>query len=59
MCRMFCEHGFVKGADGCDTCACNPGPRVANHCISFRTCRRVCANGFKKAPNGCDICSCA
>jgi len=58
MCRMFCENGFKKGADGCDTCACASTP-TPDTCDNRPMCMMFCENGFKKGADGCDTCACA
>jgi hypothetical protein len=36
LCDVYCEHGHVQDAQGCDTCACNPPP--ADLCWSDNEC---------------------
>jgi hypothetical protein len=52
-CAMYCEHGFAKGPDGCELCACNPPPS----CEPV-ACNLYCEHGFAKGPDGCELCAC-
>jgi hypothetical protein len=51
MCMLYCEHGFVKDENGCDTCSCVECDPVL--------CRMYCEYGWSKDENGCDICECS
>jgi hypothetical protein len=47
---MYCENGFKKDANGCQTCECELCPAA--------TCLMYCENGFVKDDNGCEVCQC-
>jgi len=53
-CRLYCEHGFVTGEDGCAVCECAPPP---GGCEPV-TCNLACEVGFQTGPDGCEICAC-
>ena len=52
-CDVYCEHGHVKDAEGCDTCACLPPPECPGV-----LCDVYCEYGHVKDAEGCDTCAC-
>lgn len=61
-CTIDCEHGFVRGADGCPTCACNPPPidtcAVDADCVLARPSTGCCGceGGYARAQVDADPC---
>jgi hypothetical protein len=37
-CESDCEYGYARGADGCQTCECNPPPPAVRLCLSDDSC---------------------
>jgi hypothetical protein len=54
-CRLYCEHGFATGPDGCAVCECKSAP---GDCEPV-TCTLYCEDGFTTGADGCEICACA
>jgi len=54
MCRIYCEHGYVKDLNGCDTCQCNPEPPICPDIM----CPMSLMCGIGKDDKGCDTCEC-
>jgi len=52
MCDLWCEWGFQVGDDGCEICACAPGPECPPLCDMF------CRYGNVIDDNGCELCQC-
>lgn len=55
-CRKHCEFGFMKDANDCTLCACNPSPNAAN-CPEFE-CPNNCPSGYRTDAKGCTTCEC-
>lgn len=54
VCLIYCAYGNVLDANGCPTCACNPGPTV---CPAIKC--KACTYGYVPDANGCATCTCA
>merc|ERR1719245_334298 len=57
MCRMYCEHGFMKDKNGCEICKCAEKPEEPE-CPEVM-CKMFCEHGWQKGEDGCDMCKCA
>lgn len=54
LCDLYCQWGYAKGEDGCETCRCNPPPR--DECPPV--CAIACQYGNVLDENGCPTCAC-
>merc|ERR1719483_1445574 len=57
MCFMFCEDGFVKDEDGCETCECNERIDPVN-CPICDACPEGMTGTDEVDENGCLACGC-
>lgn len=53
MCALYCEHGFVQGADGCAQCKCAEPPACESP-----LCTELCEYGLQQDARGCATCEC-
>jgi len=52
MCDIYCPNGYVKDANGCNTCDCNTKRVCPEH-----KCTKLCSNG-NVLKNNCPTCEC-